>query len=80
LIVFIRAPCHFIYATGTKELEEEFIMGSDVIVILGLAVIFFGGIGYIMWKERNRQKPQGSGTQDLLQDSRPPIEALGKRK
>jgi hypothetical protein len=60
-------------------MEEEFIMESDIIVVLGLALVFFGGIGYILWKENNRNKPQTAETQTLSQDNRQSIEKLSKR-
>jgi hypothetical protein len=55
-------------------------MGPDMIIVLGLALAFFGGIGYLAWKENSRQKPKAVKITVSLQDNRPPIEELGKRK
>jgi hypothetical protein len=55
-------------------------MESDMIVILGLALMFFGGIGYIVWKERNGQKSQAAELHALAQTNGQPIEKSIKRK
>jgi hypothetical protein len=55
-------------------------MESDMIVILGLALAFFGGIGYIILKERNGRKSQTAELQTFSQDNRQPIEKPNKRK
>jgi Flp pilus assembly protein CpaB len=54
-------------------------MESDIIIILGLALVFFGGIGYMQWKEHNKQKLQAAEIQASSQDNRQPIEKLSKR-
>jgi hypothetical protein len=55
-------------------------MEPDIIVVLGLALVFFGGIGYILWKENNRNKPQAAEIQASSQENRRPIEKPSKSK
>jgi len=55
-------------------------MEADMIVVLGLALFFFGGISYLLWKERNRQKPRAVEMQVFSQDSRQPVEKPNRRK
>jgi cbb3-type cytochrome oxidase subunit 3 len=38
-------------------------MESDMIVVLGLALVFFGGICYILWNERKKQQSQAERIQ-----------------
>lgn len=46
-------------------------MELDKIVILILAIMFFGGIGYLVWKSRQEEKQGGqtssSGTPDKIE-------------
>ena len=35
-------------------------MGLDTIVVLVLALLFFGGIGFLAWHQRREQKSQVS--------------------
>jgi hypothetical protein len=37
-------------------------MDIDVIVVLCLALLFFGGIGYLSYRERNKKTPQDAVT------------------
>jgi Flp pilus assembly protein CpaB len=56
---------------------------SDQIVILILALLFFGGIGYLVWSERKKQKlkvsastptsPEGNPHSEELQGTRPKV-------
>jgi hypothetical protein len=55
-------------------------MELDTIIVLSLALVFFGGITYLIWKERNNQKPHGAEIQALLHDNQRPIEKLDRRK
>jgi hypothetical protein len=55
-------------------------MEADTIVILGLALLFFGGITYLIWKERNREKTQVADVPILSQDSSQPVEKHKTRK
>jgi cbb3-type cytochrome oxidase subunit 3 len=38
-------------------------------VLLGLALLFLGGIIYLIWKERNREQSQAAEAPILLRDS-----------
>jgi hypothetical protein len=55
-------------------------MGSDMIVVLGLALAFFGGVGYLAWKERNKKKPQDGDSQSVSQEYGRPIKKLDRKK
>ena len=46
-------------------------MELDMIVVLGLAMLFFGGIIYLIWKERTREKTLAAEAAPLLQESSP---------
>jgi cbb3-type cytochrome oxidase subunit 3 len=55
-------------------------MEADMIVVLCLALFFFGGISYILWKERNKQKPRAAEMQVFSQDGRQPGGKPKRRK
>lgn len=58
-------------------------MKIDAIVILFLVLIFFGGIGYLAWSERRKQKlkvststptsPEGNTQSEELEKTRPRV-------
>jgi flagellar biogenesis protein FliO len=55
-------------------------MELDMIVVLGLALAFFGAITYLILKERNRQRPQAAEIQVLPQNNNRPVDRQKKRK
>jgi|WetSurMetagenome_2_1015567.scaffolds.fasta_scaffold1007267_1 hypothetical protein len=79
-IVLIQGSCHSAKGIDTKEFQEGLIMESDMIVVLGLALFFFGGISYLLWKERNKPKPRAAEMQAFSQDSRQPVEKHNRKK
>jgi hypothetical protein len=44
-------------------------MDLDVIVVLCLALPFFGGIGYLIIKNRGRQEPQAGGVREASKEN-----------
>ena len=54
-------------------------MDSDMIVVLCLAIVFFGGISYLVWKERDTKK-QTVEVKTLSQEARQTAGRLNKEK
>jgi hypothetical protein len=55
----------------------EYIMRPDVLIVLILALLFFGGVGYLVWNDRKRQElPADEPPAPAKDDIRQP----GKRK
>ena len=52
-----------------KGLEEGCVMEIDMIVVLVLALMFFGGVVWLVIKERNKEKPLSEGTPALVQNN-----------
>jgi hypothetical protein len=62
-----------------KERVGEFIMEPDVFIVLSLALLFFGGVGYLVWKERNSQNVQISDPPASREDNTRRTEKRKKR-
>ena len=65
--------------SALKAWEDEIIMGLDMIVVLCLALIFFGGISWLAWKDRAGQKPEATEAPASPQESRKPTVKSGKK-
>lgn len=51
-------------------------MEFEMIAVIGLALLFFIGIIYLIVKERNKDRAQVHDTPPWSQDSKPPIRKL----
>jgi len=72
-IVFISRRCQPICFEYNHKAGEH-VMELEVTLILGLVVLFMGGIGFLMWKESRKQREEGSlgraSTRDAAQNMR----------
>jgi len=58
-IVFISRRCQPV-GFGHNHKAGEHVMELEITLILGLVVLFVGGIGFLTWKESREQRNQGS--------------------
>ncbi len=55
-------------------------MDMDAVVVLCLAVFFFGGIGYLAYKERGRKPPQDRETPPEARENNVPKRERKRKK